>query len=85
MNSLSHFLDRFKAILLAPGALKKPIIEVISRCARIDLKETDIEVKEGIIYIKAHPLIKNEIFMRKGRILHEVEVLLGKKSLHDIR
>ena len=85
MNSLGDFLGRFKSILLAPGALKKPVIESISRIAGIDLESKDIELKDGIIYLKTHSLIKNEIYMRKASILKELEAFLGKKAPKDIR
>ena len=85
MNSLGDFLDRFKSLLLAPGAVKKPIIQTINKFAQVELTEKEVDIREGIIYIKTHPLVKNEIFMRKASILKELEAFLGAKSPKDIR
>jgi hypothetical protein len=85
MNNLSHYLEKFKLILLSPGAIKKPILSSILNTTSIELTEKDIEIKDSVIYLKTHPLIKNEIYMRKSLILKELSSLLGVKAPKDIR
>ncbi len=85
MNNLGSYLEKFKLILATPGALKKPVLNAILKITSIELSEKDIDVKEGSIYLKTHPLIKNEIFMKKDLILKELQDLLGKKAPHAIR
>ncbi len=85
MNNLSHYLEKFKLILSAPGALKKPVINAILLITTITLTEKEVEVKDSIIYLKTHPLVKNEIYMKKSLILKELQALLGAKAPTDIR
>ena len=86
MNPLQSFLERFQKILTYPGQVKKPILECLEKITRIKLTEKDIDVKEGIVYIKLqHPAIKNEIFMRKNLILAELRNCVGDKAPRDIR
>ncbi|MDQ3076607.1 MAG: hypothetical protein M3Q63_00920 [bacterium] len=86
MNPLQNFLDRFQKLLTYPGQVKKPILECLEKISKIKLTEKDIDVKEGIIYLRLqHPAIKNEIFMRKNLILAELRDCVGAKAPYDIR
>lgn len=86
MNPLQSFLERFQRVFTYPEQIKKPILECIEKITKIKLTEKDIEIKEGIMYLKSqHPAIKNEIFMRKNLILSELKILLTSKAPYDIR
>ncbi len=86
MNPLASFLERFQKLLTFPGQVKKPVLECMEKISKIKLTEKDIDVKEGIIYLRLqHPAIKNEIFMRKNLILAELRSCVGAKAPYDIR
>ncbi len=86
MNPLQNFLERFQKLLTYPGQVKKPVLECLEKISKIKLTEKDIDVKEGIIYLRLqHPAIKNEIFMRKNLILQELKACVGAKAPYDIR
>jgi hypothetical protein len=83
MNPLESFLQKFKNILsLQPQ--KKPVI-VCLQTFGINLEENELELRNGIVFIKAHPLVRNEIFMRKSLILKTFQDSIALKALRDIK
>jgi hypothetical protein len=85
MINLSAYLEKFKLILTAPGAVKKPVISSILTHTGIELTEKELEIKESVIYLKTHPAVKGEVYMKKSLILKELQTLLGAKAPKDIR
>jgi hypothetical protein len=84
MNPLENLLEKFKS-LLALQPQKKPILTCLAVVAGVTLTESDIDVKENIVYVRASPLVRNEIFMRRLAILNAFKESIGTQSLRDIR
>jgi hypothetical protein len=83
VNPFQQFLDKFSKFLESAKASKKPLIEVIFAVTNVQLKEEELTIKDDIVYLQTHPLVKNEIFMNKKKIL---AALLDRHiKLRDIR
>jgi len=85
MQNISSFLDKFKTIIKDDKELKNIILLVIKKNTNLQIKDSSFSVKNGIILIKEKPPIKNEIFMKKEKILNELKQLLKKNTISDIR
>ncbi len=85
MNNLGGFLDKFKSIFQGAKFEKDAVISIVNRVAKINLDEKDLDIKNFVIKLTASPGVKNEIFMRKQKILDELKAQLGDKAPIDIR
>lgn len=55
---------------------KKAIAEAVLENLKVTIPEKDISLKNGIAYINTEPLIKGEIFLKKGDLI----VSINKKN-----
>ncbi|MES3005017.1 MAG: hypothetical protein V4690_02815 [Patescibacteria group bacterium] len=72
MFNISSFLDKFSKNLKDNSYIRGLIIDVVKKNTNITLKEEDLEIKEGIVYFKGSPALKNKIFINKESILEEI-------------
>lgn len=81
---LNSFFSRFKHITPPDESVRKGVCEFILKEMNIETPLKDVSVKNGVIYIKTKPIIKNEVFMKKKKLLLFVQEKT-KKTLHDVR
>ena len=72
--------------LIDDGENKKIlIIKTIKEITGLEIESNDIKIKNNIIFLNIKPLYKNEIFIKKDKILSKLKEILGKKSPSDFR
>ena len=84
MFNVSKYLERFKVVGLGEGEVKESLMAAALAQANISLEKKDIEIKNGVAHIKAHPLVKNQLQIKKTAILKALNEKL-EKPLTDIR
>jgi len=77
MFNISIYLDKFKNIESKSSGLKTTIADSVNKFLKASLDKKDVEVKNGVIYLKVNPVVRNEIFINKVNIIKE----LGLKNL----
>lgn len=85
MEGLGSLLEKFKKLLSSTEAYKKDVLNCINSVSRANLTPKDLIIKEQVIYIKANPTTRTEIYMKKGLILKELQALIRSKPPTDIR
>lgn len=75
MRGLNSLLGRVSNALNREGLHKKLIIDVIEKKTKITLKPEQVFLKNGILEIKAHPVLKNEIKLKEDLLKQELKVL----------
>lgn len=85
MFKISDYLDKFTSALSDGRALKDSIVKVIYTVCGVNLDLKTVDVRDGAVYINATPIIKNEIFLKKQRILDKLEIELGSRKITEIR
>lgn len=85
MPDIKDLLSRFQNLLLSGEGKKEIIKESVKKVLDIDLNTEDIEVKNNIVYLSIKPIYKNEVLLKKERILSLVGEALGDKTPEDIR
>ena len=85
MIQLKDLLGKYQKIILSEEgkieALSKSIFDVIG----VNVKKENIEIKNGEAYLVVNSIYKNEIFLKKEKIIKRVEFYLGRKIIKNIR
>lgn len=85
MIQIKDLLENLKNNLFSEELKKDEIRRIISEEIKINLKSSDIEIKNGIINLNIKPIYKNEIFLKKEIIFSKLKDSLGRKSPSDFR
>ena len=85
MIQIKDLLENLKNSLFSEELKKDEIRKIISEEIKVNLKSSDIEIKNGIINLNIKPIYKNEIFLKKEIIFSKLKDTLGRKSPNDFR
>lgn len=79
-QKIDNFLGKFKEIVFKNEEYYLIVCEVIKKHILFDLNKNSVSIKGSKIYIKASPMVKNEIMIHKKGILEDINNLsLGRK------
>jgi hypothetical protein len=81
MFDIGKYLDRFKKISESRNFLRDSAAESIKEVCGIEIDPKKIDVKSGIARVNERPIIKNEIFIKKARILENLSKKTGGKII----
>ncbi|MBL7045363.1 MAG: hypothetical protein ISR98_02075 [Parcubacteria group bacterium] len=86
MFNISDYLAKFKNITPPDKFVKDELIAVVKEVAGIDIEKSNIDVRNGTIFLSLDPLIKNEIFLKKNEVLESLKEKLKvyKKTVRNI-
>lgn len=84
-NHIKTYLDKFKNIILSKEEIYKTISRIIEENIHIKVENKNIQIKTPFIYIKASPIVRNEIMINKEKILKEINQLSPQSNLKDIK
>jgi hypothetical protein len=76
-KNISELLGKVSGLFQVNFLFKKAAADAILAILKIQVQESDISMKNGVVYIKAPPLVKGEIFLKKQSILN----LINNKGL----
>ncbi|MFZ2149944.1 MAG: hypothetical protein WAV15_02185 [Minisyncoccia bacterium] len=85
MLEIKDLLERWSGILLSEEAKKEAVGKVLFEVLGVEIKSSDIKIKNNTIYLDIKPLYKNEIFLKRDKIFSKLEETFGKKAPKDIR
>lgn len=69
-NHIKNYLEKFKIILKEKDENINSIIDIINSHINFKLNKKDFFIKNNILFIKSSSIIKNEIFLKKEKILN---------------
>jgi hypothetical protein len=84
MKNIGDFLSRFK-IIRSPKQNREEVVRIIQGVLKIDITESDIEIKNKIVFIQCHPAIKTAIFLKKEVILEQIKEKLPDVQVVDLK
>ncbi|MDO8590633.1 MAG: hypothetical protein Q7R65_01500 [bacterium] len=85
MEQISFFLEKFKTLGLDSALIKKVFIEEVEKILNTKISSDDIKIKEGILYVKAHPALKSELFIKRQLFIDELSKVLGPIKVTGLR
>lgn len=69
---IKFFLEKFHKIVHEEVYSKKLVCEILYQVAGISVVPDNIKISKGVLYIHADSFVKNEIFLRKQKIIEYV-------------
>jgi len=84
-DHIKNYLDKIKTILFSKEENYKIVSSVIEHNLSIKIETKFIQIKPPFIYIKASPLIRNEILIHKDKILKEISLMSPESNFKDIK
>ena len=84
MLSLNAFLEKFKNITQPDEAVIRLLSETIKKEAGVEIPTKNISIKNSNAYIKTKSLYKNEIYIKKEKILLSLKKLPEGKHITNI-
>lgn len=79
MIEIKDLISELEDILLKEESKILVLSNIINKITGIKINPKDIKVKNHAIYLNIKPLYRNEIFLKKDRILLELEKNLIRK------
>ena len=82
---VNQFLNKFNNLKPPREFLQSSIAEIISQKTGVDLKAGNLDIKNGVIYIRVNnPMIKSQIMVCKECVLEEIQKRVGRRAPTDI-
>ena len=85
MEQISFFLEKFKTLGLDSALMKQIFIETVQKNLKTTLSKEDIEIRDGTVYVKAHPALKSELRIKQQALLEELSSILGPTKIINLR
>ena len=83
-NNIKKLLKRFKNLEPDDAYIKDAIIAVIEELFDEKIERNEMEVQKGTIYLRVHPALKSEIYIKKTRTLELINKKLEKNIVKNI-
>jgi hypothetical protein len=80
LSSIKEFLEVYRTRLLKEDDKRLEVTEIIKKITGVTVPLSDMKIARGVVVIKTNPIVKNEIFLYKEKILEE----LKSKNRNDI-
>lgn len=81
---IESFLQEYRKRLFAQEDKRALLRKIIKEMSGVDVPEENFKLKKGEVFIKGNPMVKNEIFLYKEKILERFKSQ-GEKGISDIR
>lgn len=85
MERIALFLEKFKSLGLETSVAKKLFIDEVKATLHFDLDSKDVVLKDGTIFVKSHPVLKSELFIKKNLFLERLSKTLGPTKISNLR
>lgn len=72
MNNIGKYLERFTFLGQDKRSLRTLIVKTFKDFG-YEIKENDFKVKGGVVYLNISPTLRTEIFLRKNKILTQIQ------------
>jgi hypothetical protein len=85
MVEIKDLLGKFGDLLASSKDKKQAIKNAVFEATGIKLKEEEIQIKNGTVYLNVKPIYKNEVLLKRDKINSLLESYLGQKKPGDFR
>ena len=83
-NHIKNYLEKFKTLLFSKEENLKIISIILEKNISLKIETKFFSIKAPFIYIKASPLVHNEIMMHKEKILFDISQIIKETKFKDI-
>lgn len=85
MIEIKDLLISFEKLLVSSEIKKQIVIDILYKNIDLSVNKEDIKFKNNDLFLNIKPIYKNEILIKKAKILRELELALGKKAPKDFK
>lgn len=69
MFNIEQYLKKFSLRINDVSGKKIAVIKILQETSGVTILKEDLEIKESVLYVKAKPIIKNQLFLKREKIL----------------
>jgi len=84
MIEIKDLLARFNSLLISEEIKISSLIKAVKEVAKIDINKDEVKIKGSTVFLSIKPIYKNEIFLKKDKILNKITESLGSKAPKEI-
>lgn len=85
-QNIGNFLDRFANLKTPKNFIQEEARQAIKNILNVEINPEEMEWRGGVVYIKIkNSALKNEIFIKKEKILEILKQRLGSRAPIDLR
>ncbi len=84
-SHIKNYLENIKKILFSKEENLQIISSIIERNILIKIENKNIQIKQPVVYIKTSPLVRNEIMIKKDKIIKDIQVAIPGFNISDLR
>lgn len=85
-ENIGRFLERFSNLRPPKKFIQEETAKAIKSVVNIEINPDEIEERGGVVYIKTkNSSLKNEIFLKKEKILNSLKERAGSRAPKDLR
>jgi len=81
MFDIAKYLEKFTVLSNSRHFSRDSVCDAVKEICGVTLNPKDVEVKESVARIKEKPIFKNEIFLKKAKI---ISFLKEKKNINIV-
>lgn len=87
MKSIGSFLSKFNSLTPPDDSVKNAVLTAVQDVVGAPLQKRDLNIKNGVVYVKASSVLKSAIMVNRARILEALFDTLPKSrdTVRDIR
>lgn len=84
-HQITDFLDKFKKIFSQKEEINNLVLVILKNNINEGINKNNFIIKNNIISIVGSPILKNEIFLKKQKILLEIKQKSPNSNILNIR
>lgn len=84
-GNIGNFLEKFKNFTSTDLHTKKISAEILSTELGIEILKADLSVQKNTLRVQCSPIIKQEIRLRKQKIIKAINQRIGKTVITEIQ
>lgn len=87
MKRAGDFLAKFNKLTPPQGSVRRAVVESVARVAGVSLKESDVSLSRGVVFLQCSSVAKSAIRLVRGVIFEDLYQHLPKArdQVRDIR
>ena len=84
MNEIKNLIEKFRKIIQDKNLEKVIILKILKEKLGDEIKEENLKIKKGVLFLKVNNYIKTEITLKKEEFLREFKKN-GIENITDIK
>ncbi len=85
MNGIEKYLKMITSLATGSESFKTAVKQSFKSIVGVEIKDEQIIFKDGILKINCNPVIKNEMSIKRARLLDDINKQFSDKKVYEIK